>query len=351
MELQPYRSPGSARPQRPLRLACLALPAAVLSVAAQAEVTPATMLRLAPHVLKLEANTRSGQFAMGSAVLVGRDLVATNCHVTRDAVVVRLLHGGLRYTAVAQASDVRRDLCVLRVPGIESEPAELAGAAELRQGDPLLAIGHNFGQGIQFSEGKVVALNRLDGGQVIRSSNWFTSGASGGGLFDAQGRLAGILTFRLRGGPAHYYSIPAEWIAALAADPTRFRPVAPLEGRTFWEQDADQQAPFLRAMALGISRQWQSLAGFARQWAANDPDDAAAPLALAEALEEVGELAGAEAAAARVVALAPGDAEGWWRRGRLLARLGRDADARTALAHLQSLDVGLARQLAQVLEK
>lgn len=351
MELQPYRSPGPARPVRPHLLALVAVLATGAGAAARAEVTHATMLRLAPHVLKLEANTRSGQFAMGSAVLVGRDLVATNCHVTRDAVVVRLLHAGLRYTAVAQASDMRRDLCVLRVPGIEAEPAELAGAAELRQGDPLLAIGHNFGQGIQFSEGKVVALNRLDGGQVIRSSNWFTSGASGGGLFDAQGRLAGVLTFRLRGGPAHYYSIPAEWITALAADPSRFRPVAPLDGKTFWELDADQQAPFLRAMSLGIARQWQPLASFARQWAQNDPDDAGAPLALAEALEEVGEFAGAEAAAARVVALAPADAEGWWRRGRLLARLGRSADARAVLDRLQSLDAGLARQLAQVLEK
>lgn len=342
MNLQQSRS-GTRRCR--LLAACSALSVA----AAWADVPRETMLRLAPGVLKVEANTRSGRFAMGSAVVVARGVVATNCHVTRDAVAVRVLHGGLRYDALSQASDMAQDLCVLRVPALDVAPVELAGAAGLAQGDAMLAIGHNFGQGIQFSEGRVVSLHRLDGGQVIRSSNWFTSGASGGGLFDAQGRLSGILTFRLRGGPAHYYSIPAEWIASLAADAARFRPIAPLEGKTFWELGPEQQAPFLRAMALTIGRQWQGLAGFARGWAASDPNDAAAPLALAEALEEVGDFEAAESAAARVVTLSPMHAEGWWRRGRLLARLGRVADARDALDRLRPLDEVLARQLAQAL--
>lgn len=354
MALPQHRSPARVSLRRALALAhgfVLAGGWWLFPVAAQAEVSRETMLRLAPSVLKLEATTRSGQFSLGSAVMIDRHTVATNCHVTRDAVVVRVLQYGLRHTATAQASDVGRDVCLLRVPGLEGEPAALGGAALLKSRDALLAIGHNYGQGIQFSEGTLVSLNRIDGGQVIRSSNWFTSGASGGGLFDAEGRLCGILTFRLRGGPEHYYSVPTEWITALAADEGRFRPVSPVSGQTFWELGAEQQAPFLRAMALSIGRQWPALARLARNWADDDPNDSAAPLALAEALEAIGEYEGAEAAAARAVAMSPGDAEGWWRRGRLLTRLGRLADARSALLRLQSLDDGLARQLSLLLEK
>jgi S1-C subfamily serine protease len=47
---------------------------------------------------------------------------------------------------------------------------------------------------------------------VIQTSTAFTSGASGGGLFDEDGRLVGILTYRLRGASGYYFS-SAEGIA------------------------------------------------------------------------------------------------------------------------------------------
>ena len=60
--------------------------------------------------------------------------------------------------------------------------------------------------------GRVQALHSFDGGRVIESDTAFTSGASGGGLFDATGKLVGLLTFRSKARGGSYYSLPVGWI-------------------------------------------------------------------------------------------------------------------------------------------
>ena len=321
-------------------LACL-----TQGTTAHAEIDRETQLRLAPSVMKIEVLTSAG-YGLGSGVLIGRDELVTNCHVTRQAVAVNVLQGGLRHAATAQASNVTQDLCLLRVPGLEGQPVAMASAASLMQRQPLLGIGFSGGLGVQFVEGELVSLNRMGSeDSVIRSSNYFTSGASGGGLFDAQGRLVGVLTFRLRGGQAHYFSVPADWIDPLRSDPAHFVPVGPLAGQAFWEQ-GEAAPPFLRAASLAQARQWAELQTLARHWHDDDPQDAGATFALGDALEHLGQFADAESAFADAVALAPDNATSWLRHGLLQARLGRLSEARSTLARLTQLDHALARQLA-----
>ena len=336
-------------PSLRLRAALAGLALVVHGLAAHAEIDRETQLRLAPSVMKIEVLTSAG-YGLGSGVLIGRDELVTNCHVTRQALAVNVLQGGLRHAATAQASNVAQDLCLLRVPGLEGQPVAMASAASLLHRQPLLGIGFSGGLGVQFVEGELVSLNRMgQAGPVIRSSNYFNSGASGGGLFDAQGRLVGVLTFRLRGGQAHYFSVPVDWIDPLRRDPSQFMPVGPLAGQAFWEQ-GEAAPPFLRAASLAQARQWADLQALARHWHADDPQDAGATFALGDALEQLGELADAESAFADAVALDPDDATGWLRRGLLQARLGRLGEARSTLARLTQLDNTLARQLAAVPE-
>ncbi len=355
-----YGSPALAQPgsrtqrwQRGCARVGTAIGLMLWATASQAEIDRETQLRLAPSVMKIEALTSAG-YGLGSGVLIGPQELVTNCHVTRQAIAVNVLQGGLRHPATAQASSVAQDLCLLRVPGLEGQPVAMASAASLVHRQPLLGIGFSGGLGVQFVEGELVSLNRIgpgeNNGSVIRSSNYFNSGASGGGLFDAQGRLVGVLTFRLRGGQAHYFSVPVDWIDALRRDPAQFVPVGPLAGTAFWERPGDTAPPFLRAASLAQSRQWAEVSALARLWGAADPRDAGAPLALGEALEQLGQLAEAESAFAAAVALDPDDATVWLRRGLLQARLGRLADARDTLARLTQLDNTLARQLAALPE-
>lgn len=312
------------------------------------EIDRETQLRLALSVMKLEVVTQTG-YELGSAVLVGADTLVTNCHVTRRARAINVLQGGLRHPAIAQASNVVRDLCLLRVPGLDGLPVEMASVESLQPGQPLLGLGYSGGLGLQFGQGELVSLHRFDDSRVIRSGNFFTSGASGGGLFDAQGRLVGMLTFRLRGGQSHYFSIPSDWITVLLKDTERFVPIAPLEGQTFWEMGSDAP-PFLITASLAVAQQWRELSLIARQWANDDPSDAGAPLALGDALEQLGDLSQAEEAFATAVELDPDDARAWLKRGQLQARLGRVDDARASLARLSQLNIQLAGQLAALPE-
>lgn len=218
---------------------------------------PRARMALAASVVKIEALSESGsdRIGLGSGVVVGEGKVVTNCHVTRRATSVTVVRGAVRHEASREASDFARDLCLLDVPGLALPAVPMAADDALQPGHALLAVGYTGGAGVQFSAGDVVALHAHDGARVIQSSNRFTSGASGGALFDAQGRLVGVLTFRLRASSAvHYYSAPVSWVSELLrASPLRFRPVAPRAGLSYWEQP--QGVGFLEEAARAFSPQ------------------------------------------------------------------------------------------------
>lgn len=291
----------------PARL--LAFAAAGLVAAAPAAAAPdlERMVALAGSILRIEAPRPGGGFAIGSAVTVGPELVVTNCHVTREARRIEVVRGGVRWPADTQLSDAARDLCLLHVPGLRSPAVELGRAALLAPGQPVVALGYTGGVGIQNSAGEVQHLHRHDGGVVIQSSNFFNSGASGGGLFDEGGRMVGVLTFRLRGGERHYYAAPAEWVAQMVERAGRgeLRPVAPLDRQPlpYWESAAPPR--FLQAQRLHASGQWAALERLAVTWVADEADEAEAWHWLGAALQHQGRDDAARAAFACALRLEP----------------------------------------------
>jgi serine protease Do len=317
-------------------LACMAPEAG-----AQAAVDTRIGTSVASRVLRVEAtNGESGRVQLGSGVVVARQHVATSCHVTRGASQITVVSSGLRLPATAQRSDLYHDLCVIEVPQLDLDPVPLAAAGPLQRGDPLLAVGYTGGAELRFSVGVMTALYRMEGGAVILSSNAFSSGASGGGLFDAEGRLRGLLTFRQRGQRA-YYSVAVDWLLPLL-DPARpNQPIAPQPGLAFWEPGAAGQAAFLRADTLRREGRWSALVDLARHWARSQPDDPQALHAWSDGLEGLGRY---------LLHLDPGDAAAWWQRGALLLRLGRRGEVRDIVAHLRPLDNDLADRLDRQLE-
>jgi serine protease Do len=270
---------------------------ALLPPAANAALERAELIGVSASVLRVEAPRASGGYSIGSGVAVGNNQVITNCHVTRDAKAIHVLRGGVRWTATSQAVHAERDLCLLTVPGLLAPVARLGGVGSLAIGQRVSALGFTGGMGIQSSDGEVVELHRHDGGQVIQSSNWFSSGASGGGLFDEQGRLVGILTFRLRGGETHYYAAPVEWVLQLVEAARGSTLKAPVQALPYWQVPTDAQPRFLRAALLRHEARWSDLAMLAREWLQTVADDA----------------------------------EPWHLLGMALARLDRPAEALTAL--------------------
>lgn len=299
---------------------------------------PAALVRVAGSVLRVEAPTPGGTLAVGSAVTVAPERVVTNCHVTREARTVYVIRGGVRWEAEQQASDVERDLCLLHVPGLVSPAVPMGSAERLVVGQPVAALGFTGGAMLQRSLGDVLALHRHDGASVIQSSTWFSSGASGGGLFDGQGALVGVLTFRLRGGAAHWFAAPVEWVHQMLDEPQRMQaaPVKPLDTALtpYWQRPSGLQPRFLRAAVMQRDQAWTDLMQLSREWLDNESNDAEPWRLLGTAFEQLGRLDDAREALQCALQLAPSQAA---LHSKLLA-----LDSRLPARH-RALDAGACR--------
>jgi hypothetical protein len=204
--------------------------------------------------------------------------------------------------ASLQSATVEHDLCALYFPDLKRTPVTVAGSHSLKIGDPVYAVGFNAGNGLSYQPGEVAELFEHDGGMVIRTTASFTHGASGGGLFDKDGNLVGILSFfRVAPTGTSYFAVPAEWLQAVEHSPAR--EIEPLAGLPFWAERVERQPAFLRAGALEADNRWDDLLAMARDWTQASPDDGQAWLALAKAEYNLGDRTAARDAYQRAVDL------------------------------------------------
>lgn len=328
---------------------CLLFTLAVISLSAVAEdVDRALFNPIVSRVVKVEAVTERGGYSLGTAIPVAPGRFITNCHVTANAVSVALLHQGLRWTARAQRANQERDLCVLEVPKLaDLEPIALGRSASLKVASRVAAVGYTFGAGLSTQVGTVRALHPIQGGAVIQSATYFNSGASGGGLFAADGSLVGILTFRLKGAEAYYFSVPIDWVATELARTDPFVPIAPLPRvAPFWAQPVERLPFFMRAATLQARSQWPEVVAVADDWARAEPENAEPWFVRGEAEARQDRLKEAAASFAKAAEIDPRFALAWYQLGETRFRLGELEEVRRITATLQALDADLASELA-----
>ena len=163
--------------------------AAALCLAAQAcaaaALTPAEVYALvAPSVWRVVTYDGDGlPLSQGSAVVVGPEALATNCHVLAKARRVVVRHEQTTFDAKLELWDTPR--------GLE----------------------------LTMSAGIVSSLRKNNAGQVVlvQTSASISGGSSGGGLFDDSGALVGLTTIGSVTGDAQNlnFAIPADWIVEL----------------------------------------------------------------------------------------------------------------------------------------
>jgi S1-C subfamily serine protease len=220
-------------------LVCVAAPSHALS--------PSLYLPAAASVVRVVADRQQGGSSFGSGVTVAPFVVATSCHVVRDAIGIRISGAGGTWEVDGEHADLRRDVCFLHVPAWQGKPVAFAKPNEVRLGAQVAALGFTGGAALSPRFGEVLALHAFDHGRIIESSASFNSGSSGGGLFDAEGAFIGLLTFRLRNSVVSYYSVPAEWIAEALPRDGRWSSVHPLVGTApFWQGEAEDLPHFMR---------------------------------------------------------------------------------------------------------
>ena len=152
--------------------------------------------------VRVQAKSGSGS---GSGVVFRSDgHVLTNFHVVDGADSVKVvLASGRELTASIVGTDPESDIAVLKVDGGPYSVANLGSVADLKVGQPAIAIGSPLGLagGPSVTVGVVSALHRriearsgpplLD---MIQTDAPISPGSSGGALLDADGAVIGITT-------------------------------------------------------------------------------------------------------------------------------------------------------------
>jgi serine protease Do len=323
----------------------LAIVGCALAASPQA-LSPATFVALSGSVVRVEAGGSDGVLHIGTGVTVAPSVIVTNCHVTRDATAIRIVGSGRSWSVNGQYADTLRDLCFLRAPEWQGRPVILGSSADLRTGQPVAALGFTGGADIALKFGRVLALHSFDASHVIESDTAFTSGSSGGGLFDANGALVGLLTFRLRGPGRNYYSVPVDWIRERVPAEAQWAEPAPLHGaQAFWQGSSDALPYFMRVAPLDTEKRWSALLELADGWSSAEPQDAEPLLVRARTLQKLNRPRAAIVAFNDALQLSPDDSAAWYGLALAYASLGDEAASRGAQSKVDALDEALAADL------
>jgi serine protease Do len=222
------------------------------------------------HIVKVHAANQAGNHGVGSGVVIAKDHVVTNCHVIANANGIHVTKYGTSYPPQELIADWYHDICILSFKYLDLDPVQLGSSDDVDYATDVVAksYGGNATRPVT-SVGKVRDIFDLNGKKIIQSSTWFSLGASGGGLFDSEGRLLGITTFKTPGHGALYYSIPVEVVKDLLEKGQRVnvttQAVAP-----FWDEPPEQLPFFMRIVKPLFDENWSELNKLSQEWLSKD---------------------------------------------------------------------------------
>lgn len=141
------------------------------------------------------------QSGAGSGVIISQDgYILTCAHVVDGATSVKVqLQNGETYDATIVGSDATSDIAVIKIEATGLTPAVIGDSDALAVGETVVAVGNPLGTlSNTVTDGIISALNREvtveDNDMTLLQTNASISpGNSGGGLFNANGELIGVV--------------------------------------------------------------------------------------------------------------------------------------------------------------
>ncbi|MDP3678944.1 MAG: trypsin-like peptidase domain-containing protein [Methylotenera sp.] len=308
----------------------------------------AKILKSLQSVVMIRGYNANGGLAYGSGVVVAENKVITNCHIFRSIKEPWVSRGEDSYEITSVQADRWHDLCLVSTYNLPFKPAPIGRGNNIKRGQEVLAIGHSNGVPAPLtSAGTVKSTYEFEGGKVIRSSAKFLMGASGSGIFDLEGNLLGINTFKTPGRPAYFYSLPIEWLADLEKLPveTKF----PITGKAFWEEK-DNNKPFFMQVAIPeLGKDWPKLAQVAQNWITIDPKNTEAWYELGVANENLRQLNEAKKAYKQSIAVDASNTDALFRLGAIAQSQGDKEGLDNANIAIAKVDQALAIEFNKML--
>jgi len=136
----------------------------------------------------------------GSGVIISSDgYIVTNNHVIEGGTNVKVkLNTGEEYDATIIGNDARSDIGVIKIELTDLAYSSFTDSDKLALGQTVVAIGNPLGNGLSCTDGIISALNKeitINNViiNVLQTSAAVNEGNSGGGLFDLNGNIVGIV--------------------------------------------------------------------------------------------------------------------------------------------------------------
>ncbi len=140
----------------------------------------------------------------GSGVLIRPNIVATNCHVVNEGGAIAVYKSDNRradtdtaFPATIRRADTDKDFCLLDVDGLWGIPVTVRRYDTLKVGEAVYGLGAPQGLDLSLSSGLVSQLRVIGDIRYIQTDAAISPGSSGGGLFDGEGNLVGIMTWKV----------------------------------------------------------------------------------------------------------------------------------------------------------
>ena len=140
----------------------------------------------------------------GSGVIISSDgYILTCAHVVNGASTITVTIGDKDYTATLVGEDTTSDIAVIKIDADGLTPATVGNSDSLKVGQSVMAVGNPLGElGGTVTGGMISALNRsvtIQGSSSVNTMSLIqmdasvSPGNSGGGLFNMNGELVGIV--------------------------------------------------------------------------------------------------------------------------------------------------------------
>ena len=140
----------------------------------------------------------------GSGVIISSDgYILTCAHVVDGASTITVTIGDKDYTATLVGEDTTSDIAVIKIDADGLTPATVGNSDSLKVGQSVMAVGNPLGElGGTVTGGMISALNRsvtIQGSSSVKTMSLIqmdasvSPGNSGGGLFNMNGELVGIV--------------------------------------------------------------------------------------------------------------------------------------------------------------
>jgi len=314
-------------------LAAASLAALSLAAHAHAQKEPTTdasriFKKDSPSIVVVRTSRSDGSpYKQGSGVVVGKNLVATNCHVVEgsSSISVGVAEGAA--AGVLTKGDAVKDICLVSVPTGSMPVAEIRPSKTMTIGETVFAIGWPKGLELTLSSGLV---SQLRGGDspVIQTTAAISPGSSGGGLFDAKGKLVGITTYKVEGGESLNFATPADWIASLPLITTQ---------KIAEDSRATRGAAIKRLIE---TKQLKEAIAKSQEWADDDPDFFRPHWLMAVAFHQLRQSEAALAEYQKAIDMKPDQADSWRGKGAVLLGIQKNAAAIAALKESLRLESG-----------